>query len=64
MLRTACRKFPRSAKVWLRHYAWLARVRGGGDPACRLLERALVALPHHKHIKVQKCGVYYRDVAP
>jgi rRNA biogenesis protein RRP5 len=50
-LKAMCKKFPGSAKVWLRLIE-SSLAAGEGDGARRGLERALAALPRRKHVKV------------
>lgn len=50
-LKTACKKYAGSAKVWLRHIAF-AMARGDEANGRKLLDRALAALPMRKHVKV------------
>ena len=56
VLKAMCRKFPESAKVWLRAYSYHveAAAHGGSTPeaAKRALDRGLDMLPKRKHIKV------------
>ena len=56
VLKAMCRKFPESAKVWLRAYSYHveASAHGGSTPeaARRALDRGLDMLPKRKHIKV------------
>ena len=51
VLRTACKKFAESAKVWLAHIRHLL-VAGDGEASQNVLNRALAGLPRRKHIKV------------
>eukprot|EP00963_Diacronema_lutheri_P007157 scaffold626_cov337-Pavlova_lutheri.AAC.42 len=51
LLKTMCRKFKESAKVWLRHIAHLLQ-RGKGKAAQAVLDRSLLSLPRRKHLKV------------
>ena len=45
------RKFPQSAKVWLRQLAYL-QLRDDAEGARKLLDRATSSTPARKHIKV------------
>lgn len=50
VLKTMCRKFGGSCKVWGRHLAYWVK-RGDGEEARRVMERAVQALPKRKHVK-------------
>lgn len=50
-----CRKFSTSAKVWLRHVAWLL-TKDRADAARKVLDKSFAALPQRKHIKVTMNG--------
>lgn len=50
VLKSACRKFSGSCKVWARHVAhWVQR--GDAEEARRTMDRAVQALPKRKHVK-------------
>lgn len=51
LLKTMCRKFKESAKVWLRNIAYLLQ-HGRGKAAQAVLDRSLLSLPRRKHLKV------------
>ena len=51
VLKTMCKKFSGSAKVWIRHVTYLLTA-GDHDEAKKVLDRALQSLPRRKHIKV------------
>ena len=50
-LKAMCRKFSESAKVWLRHIAWLL-TKDRAEAARKVLDKSFAALPKRKHIKV------------
>lgn len=50
-LKAMCRKFSESAKIWLRHIAWLL-TKDRADAARKVLDKSFAALPQRKHIKV------------
>ena len=51
-LKAVCRKFSGSAKIWMRHIAWLLS-QGQSEAVKRTLDKAFKALPQRKHIKVR-----------
>lgn len=50
-LKTACKKFSASCKVWLRHITYLMSL-GDQDEAKKVLDRALQSMPRRKHVKL------------
>lgn len=51
LLKTMCKKFGGSAKVWLRQLEHMLQA-GDEEGARKLMDRALASLPRRKHIKV------------
>lgn len=52
-LKAMCRKFSESAKIWLRHIAWLL-AKDRADAARKVLDKSFAAVPQRKHIKVSQ----------